>query len=158
MPSVILINDSIAPCLDPQFDKRLVLTLILGTFTIIGLSEKNVDFINFFNIAQSWPFQISLSNGKTISENLRSNAMKERDDFENCDLIAESAVKILKKYYDTFTWQPECMVILSGNANVLKHVKSWPNEISHVKMITITDYDESIKCRLRGALFFAKNK
>lgn len=76
MPSVILINDSIAPCLDPQFDKRLVLTLILGTFTIIGLSEKNADFINFFNIAQSWPFQISLSNGKTISESLRGNAMK----------------------------------------------------------------------------------
>jgi hypothetical protein len=35
-------------------------------------------------------------------------------------------IKILKKYYEVFKWQPEAMVIMGGWANQLKHVKSWP--------------------------------
>jgi hypothetical protein len=37
-PKVILLNDSISGCLDPAFDSKLVLTLTLGTYPVLGLS------------------------------------------------------------------------------------------------------------------------
>jgi hypothetical protein len=40
-PKVVLLNDSISGCLDPKFDDLLVLTLTLGTYPVVGLSEKH---------------------------------------------------------------------------------------------------------------------
>jgi hypothetical protein len=47
-PKVVLLNDSISGCLDPKFDDRLVLTLTLGTYPVLGLSEKHKDYTKIY--------------------------------------------------------------------------------------------------------------
>ena len=67
-------------------------------------------------------------------------------------------MKILAHYKEIFKWQPQCFVVLGGNARFLKHTKEFPKEISHVKIVVVDDYQDAIHCQMRGALNYAKNK
>lgn len=49
--------------------------------------------------------------------------MKERDDLTNCKIVIEAIIQILDHYREVFSWQPDCFIILGGNAHVLKHRK-----------------------------------
>ncbi len=97
------------------------------------------------------------NNGNIVKE-LRSIPMGMNNSLLNCQLMVDATVKILDKYQAVFNWQPECIVFLGGNANVLKHLKKWPERCEKVKMIVLGDHDESVKSQMRGALFYAHNK
>jgi transcription initiation factor IIF auxiliary subunit len=49
-------------------------------------------------------------------------------------------VKILAHYKEIFKWQPNCFVVLGGNAKFLKQTKEFPKEISHVKIVVLDNY------------------
>ena len=73
---VYLVNDSLPACLCPRFSERLVLTLVLGTYPIIGLSEKGDkiglsekgDKIKLYrSFVKSWVDELTLSTGWQIT-------------------------------------------------------------------------------------------
>lgn len=84
--------------------------------------------------------------------------MSHNNSLVNCALLVDATSKILDKYQKVFSWQPECFIFLGGNANVLKHVKQWPERCLKVRKIILGDHDESVKSQMRGALFYAHNK
>lgn len=70
---VVLIHDRISACLDPAYQEKLVLTLTLGTFPVIGLSEKQKNVTNVYdNFIQNWVDSICLSTGWNITQELNS--------------------------------------------------------------------------------------
>ena len=97
------------------------------------------------------------NNGNIVKE-LRSIPMGINNSLLNCQLMVDATVKILDRYQTVFNWQPDCIVFLGGNSNVLKHLKKWPERCEKVKMIVLGDHDESVKSQMRGALFYAHNK
>ena len=123
----MLVNDSFPACLCPRFPENLVLTMVLGTYPILGLSEKNRENKNiklFQSFLRNWVNEVTLSTGNNITQSLKGSNMSLRDDLTNCRLIKETIVKVLEKYKAVFDWQPEAFVIFGGFANCLKHVPS----------------------------------
>jgi hypothetical protein len=72
-------------------------------------------------------------------------------------MVKEAIVKVLAHYKVVFKWQPNCFVILGGNARVLKHSNGFPKETGHVKIIPVEVYENAIQCQMKGALHYAKN-
>jgi hypothetical protein len=73
-PKVVLLNDSISGCLDPKFDDSLVLTLTLGTYPVLGLSEKHKDHTKvYYSMIKNWVDNIILSEGWQITQTLKNH-------------------------------------------------------------------------------------
>lgn len=162
-PKVFLLNDGFAACLDPNYSvngERLVLTLTLGTWPAFGLLEKISD--NYWKVydISSWSHNLRIGTAdgeKTINQAMNSQVMNGISINRARLRINRVILKILPHYLQVFNWQPNIFVILGGVAGKMES-STQPQKLGDVKIIYITNNDESNQSQIRGALCYAEKK